>query len=108
MEPNLDRIKEIFRMALEQKTSAERASYLNEACHANPELRQELESLLQAHKQAGEFLNQTTQPPVSDFANERAGMMIGRYRLLELYPAKADSARSGWRSRRNRCAGESR
>jgi serine/threonine protein kinase len=84
MEPNLDRIKEIFALAQGKKTAAEREGYLAEACHGRPDLRREVESLLQAHEQAGEFLNQTIQPPASELVSERAGAMIGRYRLLEL------------------------
>ena len=84
MEPNFERIKEIFALALEKKSPAERESYLAAACQGRPELRQQVESLLQAHEHAGEFLRQTVTLPPSSFMAECAGTMIGRYKLLEL------------------------
>ncbi len=84
MKPNPERIKEIFSQALEKKSPAERESYLAEACQGEPELRQQVESLVQAHEQAGKFLGQTMKLPPSNILAERAGTMIGRYKLLEL------------------------
>jgi hypothetical protein len=84
MKPNAERIQEIFALALEKKSPAERERYLAEACQGNLELRQQVQSLLLAHEQAGEFLGQTVKPPPSNLVTERAGTMIGRYKLLEL------------------------
>ncbi len=77
--------KEIFVEALRLTAPAERAAYLDSACGGNPALLQEVESLLRAYALAGDFLGQTrTQgPPAADFRIERAGAMIGRYKLLE-------------------------
>jgi len=85
-----ERVKEIFAQALEKKIPAERELYLAEVCAGDAPLRQELESLLTAHTEAGEYLQvpaaaglaPTTMlvtPPA-----EMAGVRIGRYRLLEL------------------------
>jgi serine/threonine protein kinase len=82
MKPNLERIKEIFSLALQKKSPAERESYLAETCQGDLELRQQVESLLRAQEQAGEFLGQTGKLP--EIMSERAGTMIGRYKLLEL------------------------
>ena len=42
--------------ALEISGAAERRAYLDRACGSDAALRQDLESLLAAHEQAGEFL----------------------------------------------------
>ena len=75
----------VFAAAL-KKTSAERAVFLDGVCAADPELRAGVESLLQAHEEAGGFLepepgDQATVdgPPIA----ERPGAIIGHYKLLE-------------------------
>ncbi|MGO8836575.1 MAG: serine/threonine protein kinase [Limisphaerales bacterium] len=78
-----ERIKEIFAQALERKSPAEREKYLAEASQGDQELRREIESLLRAGEQAGDFLGQTLRLPVSDLMTERTGTMIGRYKLLQ-------------------------
>jgi WD40 repeat protein/tRNA A-37 threonylcarbamoyl transferase component Bud32 len=83
MEPNSERIREIFTRVLQQKSPAEQERYLTEACQAQPELRQQVESLLHAHEHAGDFLAWNPQVPLSSLGGERAGSMIGRYKLLE-------------------------
>jgi serine/threonine protein kinase len=77
------RMKELFAQALEKKSPAERESFLDEACAGEPELRAQIESLLRAHEQAGDFLGQTVKLAESDFVIEPTGTMIGRYKLLE-------------------------
>ena len=79
--------EEIFHQASEMADSAERQAYLDEACRDNPQLRQEVEALLQAHEQAGDFLENS---PVDARVtldttplSVEAGMVIGRYKLLE-------------------------
>jgi serine/threonine protein kinase/tetratricopeptide (TPR) repeat protein len=78
-----ERLKEIFAQALRRKTAAERDSYLAEACQGDIELRHQVETLLQAHEKAGDFLAQTMKLPMVEFESERLGSMIGRYKLLE-------------------------
>ena len=46
----------IFATALEKPDAAERSAYLDEACGGDAALRRRIEDLLQAHGQAGEFL----------------------------------------------------
>src|SRR5262249_585872 len=80
-----DDVKSLFGKALELTAPADRAAFLNEACAATPDLRREVEGLLQALDMAGDFMKQTSplppvaQPPLA----ERAGSVIGPYRLLE-------------------------
>ncbi len=78
-----ERIKEIFAQALERKSVVAREKYLAEACQGDRALRQEVESLLRAGEQAGDFLGKTMQLPETDFVIERTGTMIGRYKLLQ-------------------------
>jgi eukaryotic-like serine/threonine-protein kinase len=75
--------KLIFGEALRLSVAAEREAYLDQACPRDQALRQEVESLLSAYANAGDFLNQTCPLPASDFLIERTGTMIGRYKLLQ-------------------------
>jgi eukaryotic-like serine/threonine-protein kinase len=59
-EPNAE---DIFAEALRLTNAAERAAYLDRACGGNQTLRQEVESLLSAYAEAGNFLNQTRPLP---------------------------------------------
>ena len=54
-------VKAIFDLALELAPGSQRQAYLDEACAEAPEFRQKVESLLQAYKEAGSFLEK---PPV--------------------------------------------
>ena len=83
--------KDIFAEALRLTDPAQRAAYLERACGGNAAFRQEVESLLVAHAQAGEFLLRPAGigagaaqktvfiAPLS----ELAGTRIGHYKLLE-------------------------
>jgi serine/threonine protein kinase len=92
----------VFAVALSKRTAAERAAYLDEACKGNAALRHEVEALLQAHEQAGDFLAEplVKAVPTSDlpsagpeeksqsidpsFQAEAPGTLIGPYKLLQL------------------------
>ena len=78
-----NRLKEIFVQALQKESVAERERYLAWACQGEPELRQQVDSLINAHDKAGDFLRQTVQVPSPDFVAESTGTRIGRYKLLE-------------------------
>ncbi len=82
MNVDAERIKELFARALGKKSPAEREGYLAEACQGEPELLQQLNSLLRANEQAGDFLAQTVKIPPSEFVDE-PGTLIGRFKLLE-------------------------
>ena len=49
-------VESIIFAALEKKTAAERAAYLDEACGADAALRLRVEQLLEAHALAADFL----------------------------------------------------
>jgi hypothetical protein len=77
------RIKEFFAQAMERKLLAEREEYLAEACRSEPQLRREIDSLLRAAEQAGDFLHPTIKVTESNFVSEIAGTRIERCKLLE-------------------------
>src|SRR5216684_2075951 len=77
------RLKELFSQALERKSPAELENFLAEACKDQPGLKEQVDSLLRAHEQAGDFLGQTMQLPPTVFDPEPTGTLIGRYKLLE-------------------------
>ncbi|HVS34873.1 MAG TPA: serine/threonine-protein kinase [Gemmataceae bacterium] len=47
----------LFAAALEKQNAAERSAFLDEACADDPAMRRRVEALLQAHDQAGDYLN---------------------------------------------------
>src|SRR5437762_13615004 len=80
-------VEEILLAAVEKKTPAERAAYLEGACGPDAALRALVEGLLESHEQAGSFLEQplfepspTTDPPLDP---EKPGAVIGPYKLLQ-------------------------
>ena len=83
VKPDNSDAKLIFGEALRLNVPAERRAYLDGVCSGNEALRQEVESLLKAYEEAGDFLGQARQFPPADLAIERTGIMIDRYKLLE-------------------------
>jgi Tfp pilus assembly protein PilF/serine/threonine protein kinase len=83
--PNSNRAREIFVAAV--KLAPEQwDAYLTEACSDDQALRDRVQNLLSAHKEAGSFL----EPVVADLAisadqavSERPGTIIGPYKLME-------------------------
>jgi serine/threonine protein kinase len=77
----------IFHKAVEIPDATERAAYLDEACKGDEKLRAEVEGLLKAHEQAGDFLKAPTFGAEVILDNalkiEGPGSIIGRYKLLE-------------------------
>src|SRR5262245_61801884 len=73
------RIKEVFAEAFERPLEA-RASFLDNACGDDVELRREVESLLAAEQEAGKFLSSSAMSPATEL--DLAGQRIGPYRLL--------------------------
>jgi tetratricopeptide (TPR) repeat protein len=84
MSQDKDRLDPIFSEALAKTSPEERERYLASACAGNPELRRAVDSLIEAHEQAGEFLRRPLLSSAdSPSAAEGAGAVIGRYKLLE-------------------------
>jgi serine/threonine protein kinase len=83
MATNQDKLIEIFSEALAKASLEERSSYLAQACGQDAALRRQVDALLQAHIEAGEFLRASVVPPESQPLGEGPGTTIGRYKLLQ-------------------------
>jgi len=85
MPTSLAELRAVFCDALDCATAAERARFLDQACHGNPELRAEVETLLAAHAEAGDLPPDATEGPdtLVESAPLHGGATIGPYRLIE-------------------------
>jgi WD40 repeat protein/serine/threonine protein kinase len=89
MEKNLLTARAIFDHALEIDSPVERKAYLDQACADAPEVKQKVESLLEAYEAAGSFLesppqgSEATIDHPSRSLNEGPGTKIGPYKLLQ-------------------------
>jgi hypothetical protein len=79
---NTDRLIEVFDEARALPAGPERDRYLAERCQEDPELEEQVLSLLRAHEGAGDFLRQQPPPPTVPLTAKQ-GDKIGRYKLLE-------------------------
>ncbi len=84
-----NREEALFQAAL-LLTGAERATFLNGACHGDTALRERLEALLAAHDQPGGALAEsepaakaTMKLEFTDAPDESIGQKVGRYKILE-------------------------
>ena len=79
---NADRLIDLFNEAKTRPADMERERFLAEACRGDPELLEQVISLLQSHESAGDFLKNPVLSP-SVVVTEKPGDVIGRYKLLE-------------------------
>lgn len=82
---DLAQLDHLFTSALAVTAPADRAAFLDQACSADPELRERIDALLAAHAAAGSFLELPDEEATTPFValSERPGTTIGRYKLLE-------------------------
>jgi serine/threonine protein kinase/tetratricopeptide (TPR) repeat protein len=78
------RIEEIFGEAVARTDAMARAAYVDQACGADSDLRERIESLLAGHDAAGDFLKLPCEDEMI-FPPQGAipGLTIGHYKLLE-------------------------
>src|SRR5262245_41429088 len=81
-------IGELYHAALEV-ASAERAAFLDRECAGDQELRHEVESLINSHQQAGDFIESpalkvAAQMLAESKTEQLVGKTIGRYRVLSM------------------------
>jgi serine/threonine protein kinase len=88
MNDSNSQVMSIFADALAYSSAESRTAHLDRVCGANARLRSQVEELLNAHDEAGDFLKGRDSPV--DFASatdepklESAGAIIGPYKLLE-------------------------
>jgi eukaryotic-like serine/threonine-protein kinase len=81
--PDWQRVKSIFQEAVTRAPAA-RSAFLDEACARDAELRGEVESLLEAHQEAGGFLSQpaSLENNSAEPAALSEGRRLGTYRVL--------------------------
>jgi len=87
MDQNMPEIDSIFCRAVEIETAGERAAYIQSVCGDDLEAKRRVERLLEAHCQAGNFMES---PPAEvprtialPAVTEQPGAIIGRYKLLQ-------------------------
>jgi serine/threonine protein kinase/tetratricopeptide (TPR) repeat protein len=78
-----DRLIDVFNEAKARLTEAERQRFVAEACADDPELKQQVLSLLQAHEGAAKFLQPAPLFFSTVLITEKPGDRIGRYKLLQ-------------------------
>lgn len=80
--PNQPAPEIILQAALEIPGLPERIAYLDGACGGDEALREEIESLIDAHFADESFMTAAADPLWLETSNEREGDMIGRYKLI--------------------------
>src|ERR1700758_1475875 len=86
MNPNRRHADSVFAQAIEIESPQDRASFVEQACADDPELRREVEKLVRDHFRAGAFLERPAAHLVATLdapPAESPGTMIGPYKLLE-------------------------
>jgi len=87
MSTQFDQLKEIFLVAVEKESPAERAAFLDKACAGNSVLRARLDALLIADAVSGALLDQPPArlAPTAPYEPilEQPGAVLGSYKLLQ-------------------------
>ena len=86
MTDSKDQAQSLFLNALEIPTEGERAAYVEAQCGADPELRKEVEELLDHARRLGPFLEpgeEGVDGTIAHPISERPGTVIGPYKLLQ-------------------------
>lgn len=83
--PNKQKVDSIFHAAVEMPLGRARLDYLRDACAADSALRAQVDELLAAHVDAGDFMRDDDgyQATVDQLVAEKAGNQIGPYKLRE-------------------------
>jgi len=82
MKASTERLIEIFHAAQATVGRADRDRLIADTCGDDPELKEQVLSLLKAEEEAGDFLKPPQRPEVGA-ATEKPGDRIGRYKLLQ-------------------------
>src|SRR6516225_10161133 len=86
MPADLQKARELFLHAVGKLPAEQWEDYVGQACGGDAELMQQVERLLQVHREAGSFLDRPAAALVATLDEpivERAGAVIGPYKLLE-------------------------
>jgi tetratricopeptide (TPR) repeat protein/serine/threonine protein kinase len=74
--------RDVFTAAL-HRPPEERSAFLDEACHGDALLRQQVDALLREHAQLGSYLESPALATVEEPIREGPGTVIGPYKVLE-------------------------
>src|SRR6266567_8814469 len=77
------RLKQIFADVLEQPADR-RASILDEACSSDFDLRKQIEALLAAHDQMGDYFARGSGASIAETSIAEGATLCGRYRIVRL------------------------
>jgi WD40 repeat protein/serine/threonine protein kinase len=82
---DVQKIRAVFCEALKKETQQARDAYIARACKGDPNLREEVEALLETQSKANDFFKGPLIGPetAEDEISEAPGTVIGRYKLLE-------------------------
>jgi tRNA A-37 threonylcarbamoyl transferase component Bud32 len=95
MNPDPNPVEVVFAAALAKASAVERVAYLDQACAGDAALRQRVETLLQAHGEAGSFLEKPADAPTLG-PNGTAPSLVGsRVRYLGDYELLEELGRGG-------------
>src|SRR6476469_4122615 len=86
MTESKDRAQSLFLNALEIPTQRERTAYVDDQCGADPQLRKEVEELLDHARRLGPFLEGHEggiDGTIAHSNSEQPGTVIGPYKLLQ-------------------------
>ena len=82
-ERRLQEVDELFQAALELPTEQRRA-FLNESCPNDVELRAEVESLIAAHEEAKDFIEDSASDVAASLLAENRPKQVGQYKIEKL------------------------
>src|SRR5260370_3948418 len=85
-EQPLPKVDEVFQAALELPPER-RAGFLESACLTDDELRAEVESLLSAHEEAGDFIEDSASDVAASLFEESRTKQVGQYKIEQLMGA---------------------
>ncbi len=85
-EQPLPKVDEVFQAALELPPER-RAGFLESACLTDDELRAEVESLLSAHEEAGDFIEDSASDVAASLFEESRPKQVGQYKIEKLLGA---------------------
>ncbi len=79
--PTWETVENLFHAAMQLPAEAQ-AAFLRDHCRDDSGLRKRVEALLDASNRAGDFLEETVQAAAATAWRDRAGQLVGPYRLL--------------------------
>jgi serine/threonine protein kinase len=80
---DIEQLKQIFAQAAAMPASAERGAFLDQACRDDAVLREQVEEMLAAQSDLGDFLQPTVEADAMNGGTDLIGRDIGPYKILQ-------------------------